>query len=34
MRENVQQCMDWINLSPNRDHWWAFVNAKINLHFQ
>jgi hypothetical protein len=23
--------MDWINLAEDRDRWWAFVNAIMNL---
>ena len=23
--------MDWINLAQNRDRWWAFLNAVMNL---
>jgi len=31
--EEVGWGMDWIDLPPNRDRWWALTNAVLNSRF-
>ena len=31
--KEVRQAVDWIDVSQDRNRWWAFVNVEMNLQF-